>query len=234
MRNNGTSGLFGGVLGAAAGVLFWISVGLWNIRSFDGWWTLFLIVPGLAGLISYGFNIASTCLVLLGTWLLARAQGWLPYPIADNLIWVVILLLIGLNLIFGHGRMHNRMPPNDAVVFDGVRGAYDSGNTVNYSAIFGSVQVSNNSADLRGGTVSAVFGGAKLDLRSAVPVNGAVIEANAVFGGVELYVPQNCRLQVNGVPFLGGCECMAQRPIDPALPLLTIRYTAVFGGVEIK
>jgi Predicted membrane protein (DUF2154). len=234
MRKNVTSILFGVVLITAAVVLFGNSVGLWNVRSFDGWWTLFLIVPGLAGLISYGFNIASTCLVLLGAWLLARVQGWLPYPVADNLIWVVILLLIGLKLIFGRGRRHDRMPPNDSVVFDGVRGAYDTRDTVNYSAVLGSMEVSNNSVNLRGGTVSAVFGGATLDLRGAVPMDGAVIEANAVFGGVKLYLPQNCRLQVNGVPFLGGCECTAQRPNDPALPLLTIRYTAVFGGVEIK
>lgn len=232
MRRNTTGIMFGVVLVAAAVVIFGNSVGFWNVQNFDGWWTMFLIIPGLAGLVSYGFNIGSTCLVVVGAWLLARAQGWLPYQVADSLVWVIVLLLIGLKLIFGSTRRPK--VPTAPVMFDGVKGAVDSGNTLNYSAIFGSVQVSNNSPALCGGTVTAVFGGAVIDLRGAIPVNGAVIEANGVFGGVEIYPPMQCRLQVNGVPFLGGCQCSAQRPMDPSLPLLTIRYTSVFGGVEIK
>lgn len=224
--------LFGVVLVVAAVVVFGNSVGWWNVQDFDGWWTVFLIVPGLAGLISYGFNVGSTCLVLLGIWLLADAQDWIPAPVADSLIWVLILLLIGLKLIFGSFRRGK--VPTAPVIFDGVRGASDSSNTVNYSAVFGSVEVSNNSLTLCGGNVTAIFGGAVLDLRQAVPIDGAVIEANAVFGGVEIFAPQNCRLQVNGVPFFGGCGSKAQRPNDMSLPLLIIKYTSVFGGVEIK
>lgn len=232
MRKDMTRVLFGVVLVLAAVMIFGNSIGWWSIQNFDGWWTVFLIVPGLAGLISYGFNLASTCLVLVGAWLLARAQGWLPYPFADHIVWVVILLLIGLQLIFGSFRRHG--VPASPVFMDGVHGAFDSNSSVNYSAVFGGVEVSNNSTAFCGGSVSAVFGGAKLDLRNAVPINGAVLEANAVFGGVDIFAPVNCRLQIVGTPFLGGCECKAQRPADPSLPLLTIRYTSVFGGVTVK
>lgn len=220
------------VLIMAAVIVFGNSVGLWTVQDFDGWWTIFLIVPGLAGLISYGFNIASTCMVVIGTWLLARAQGWIPQGVADSLVWVVILVLIGLKLIFGGVRSHK--VPHAPVILDGIKGANDASNTANYTAVFGSVEVANNSPTLCGGNISAVFGGASIDLRQAVPVDGAVLEVNAVFGGVDVFAPVNCRLQVTGVPFLGGCECTAQRPNDPSLPMLTIRYTAVFGGVEIK
>lgn len=232
MRRNITRVLFGVVLVAAAVVVFGNSLGFWNITDFSGWWTVFLIVPGLAGLISYGFNIGSTCLVLIGTWLLARAQGWIPSRVADSMVWVLILLLIGLKLIFGSFGRHK--VPTGPVILDGVKGANDNSNTVNYTAVFGSVEVANNSLSLCGGNISAVFGGATIDLRQAVPIDGAVVEANAVFGGVKLFVPANCRLQVTGMPFLGGCECTAQRPSDPSLPLLIIRYTSVFGGVEIR
>jgi len=232
MRRNINRVLFGIILICAAVVVFGNSVGWWNIQDFNGWWTLFLIVPGVAGLISYGFNIGSTCLVLIGGWLLAREQDWIPSPLADNMVWVVILMLIGLKLIFGSFR--GNKVPNAPVIFDGVKGANDNSNTVNYNAIFGSVEVSNNSMTLCGGTVGAVFGGVTLDLRAAVPIDGAVIEANAIFGGVQIYAPQNCRIQITGIPFFGGCSCAAQRPNDPALPLLTIKYSSVFGGVEIK
>lgn len=224
--------LFGILLVTAAAVIFGNSLGWWSFTDFSGWWTVFLIVPGLAGLISYGFNFGSLILVLIGTWLLSRAQGWLPSRVADSMVWVVILLLIGLQLIFGSFRRHR--VPTAPVILDGVKGANDSGNSANYSALFGSVEVSNNSPTFCGGEISAIFGGATVDLRQAVPVDGAVLEVNAVFGSVKIFAPLTCRLQVTGMPFLGGCECTAQRPNDPSLPLLVIRYTAAFGGVEIR
>ena len=232
MKRNITRILFGIVLVMTAVAVFGNSIGWWTVQDFDGWWTVFLIVPGLAGLISYGFNVGSTCLVLIGAWLLARAQGWIPSPVADSMVWVLILLLIGFKLIFGGFR--SKRVPTAPVIFDGIKGANDNSNTVNYTAVFGSVEVSNNSQTLCGGNVTAIFGGATLDLRNAVPIDGAVIEANAVFGGLEIYAPKNCRLQVTGVPFLGGFECKAQRPVDMTLPLLVVRYSSVFGGVEVK
>lgn len=232
MRRNITRVLFGAVLITAAVVLFGNSLGWWSFTDFSGWWTIFLILPGLAGLISYGFNIGSLILVVIGTWLLARAQGWLLPQVADNMIWVAILLLIGLQLIFGSFR--RRRAPSAPVILDGVKGANDSSNSVNYTALFGSVEVANNSPSFCGGNVSAIFGGATVDLRQAIPIDGAVLEVNAVFGGVKIFAPVNCRLQVTGMPFLGGCECTAQRPNDPSLPLLVIRYTSAFGGTEIR
>lgn len=232
MRKDITRVLFGILLIGAAVIVLGNSAHWWSIADLDGWWTVFLIVPGIAGLISYGFNLWSTCLVILGGWLLARAQGWITSEVADSMFVVIIMVLIGLKLIFGSFR-RNRVP-SAPVIFDGVKVANDRSNTVNYSAVFGSVQVSNNSMTLCGGTVSGIFGGVTLDLRGAVPVDGAVIEANAVFGGVEIFAPQNCRIQISGVPFFGGCECTAQRPNDEALPLLIIKYSSVFGGVEIK
>jgi len=232
LRRNISRSLFGIILICAAVAVFGNSLGWWIVDDFNGWWTLFLIIPGIAGLVSYGFNIGSACMVLIGAWLLAREQNWISSPLANSMIWVVILMLIGLKLIFGSFR--GNKVPNSPVMFDGIKDANDSSNTVNYSAIFGSVEVSNNSLSLCGGSVSAIFGGAGLDLREAVPVDGAVIEANAIFGGVVIYAPKNCRIQINGIPFFGGCNCKAQRPNDAALPLITIKYSCVFGGVEVK
>ncbi len=233
MRKSITSVLFGMAFLVAAAVLLGNVVGIWDVWNFNGWWTMFLIIPGIAGLISSGFNLPSMCLTLIGTWLLARAQGWLPAYVADHLVWVLVLAFIGLYLIFGSGRRWNRRPA-DTVVFDGVRGANDDRNSINYSAVFASAEVSNHSGALCGGTVSGIFGSVNLDLRDAVPIDGAVVEANAVLGSVSILVPQNCRLRVGGTPFLGGCECIAQRPENPSLPLLTIRFTSVLGSVKIQ
>ena len=75
MRKNATRILFGLVLVGAAVLLFGNSIGWWDAKNFSGWWTVFLIVPGIAGIISYGFSIWNSCLVLVGVWFLACKQS---------------------------------------------------------------------------------------------------------------------------------------------------------------
>lgn len=232
MRKNATRILFGLVLVGAAVLLFGNSIGWWDVKNFSGWWTVFLIVPGIAGIISYGFSIWNCCLVLVGVWFLACKQGWMPPEIQQNMIWIVILLIAGLGLIFGSFR--KKKVHEDTVVFDDIKGAHDANSTANYSAVFGGVEVANNSQSFCGGSVNAVFGSATLDLRRCTPVDGAVLEAHAVFGGIEIFVPGNCRLRVEGVPVFGGMDNRAMNPEDPSLPLLMVKYVSVFGGVEIR
>lgn len=232
LRRNITRMLFGIVFVLAAVALLGNSLQWWQITSFDGWWTVFLIVPGLAAIISYGFSLWGAALVLIGGWFLASEQNWIPDRVNENIIWIVLLLLVGLRLIFG--TIRGTKVPTAPVILDGIKGANDSTSTINYTTVFGSIEVSNNSQSLCGGTVSAAFGAAKIDLRGAVPIDGAVVQADAIFGGVEILVPQNCRIAVHGFPFFGGGECKAVRSNDPSLPLLTIKYTSVFGGVEVK
>lgn len=232
MRRNITRVLFGIVFVLAAVLLFGDAMQWWKITNFNGWWTVFLIVPGLASIIGYGFSLWGAALVLIGGWFLADAQHWIPPQVSSSIIWIVLLLLVGLRLIFG--TLRRPKMPDGPVILDGVKGACDSSSTVNYSTVFGGIEVANNSPSLCGGTVSAAFGAVKIDLRGAVPVDGAVLQADAIFGGVEILVPQNCRISVKGFPFFGGADCKAVRSNDPSLPLLTIKYTSVFGGVEIK
>lgn len=99
--------------------------------------------------------------------------------------------------------------------------------------MFGGVEAASDCKALRGGKLSAIFGGVELDLRSAGVLNGAVIEAVSVFGGIDIQPPPGCRIQLVGVPVFGGASSKAPQTNDESLPLLTIRYTAIFGGVEI-
>ena len=42
---------------------------------FNGWWTLFLIVPAVLNIRRYGFQTGNTVLLLLGSFFLLDAQG---------------------------------------------------------------------------------------------------------------------------------------------------------------
>lgn len=233
MRKNAARNLFGlAFLGAAIAVLG-NTVGWWNITNCNGWWTVFLIVPGIAAIIEHGFDFWNVALVVIGVWLLSTAQGWLPAETSGSLIWVVILLFIALQLLFG-GKIRKHRSGCAATCFDNIEDQTENSDTTEHTAIFSGEKVSNFSRAFRGGTLTAIFSGITLDLRNAVPVNGAVIEATAIFGGVNILVSENCRVELNGVPIFGGAGCKAKNSENVSLPLLTVRYTSIFGGVEIK
>ena len=93
------------------------------------------------------------------------------------------------------------------------------------------------SQDFRGGEIVAIFGGVRLDLRqAAISVDRAVLDISAVFGGVELRVPENWLVETKGVGIFGGFDDKTLHPKrDPnaKTPELVITGTAVFGGVSV-
>lgn len=80
-----------------------------------------------------------------------------------------------------------------------------------------------------------VFGGANLDLRKAImPPEGITIKCFAVFGGMEIIVPPDMRLEIRGGGIFGGFD-HRENPDAPAdAPVVRIEGFAVFGGVGIK
>lgn len=82
--------------------------------------------------------------------------------------------------------------------------------------------------------VFAVLGGVELDFRDAVlPPEGTVVDAACVLGGLEVTVPPELSVRVEGTGILGGFED-SSRGEPGARPRLLIRGVAVLGGVEVK
>ena len=56
--------------------------------------------------------------------------------------------------------------------------------------------------------VVAVMGGCEIDLRNAeIDGEEVVINAFALMGGIEIYVPEGISVDFSGLPLLGGTEC---------------------------
>lgn len=47
-----------------------------NFLFFEGWWTLFLIVPALISMSRTGVTVGNTILLVLGIGFLLQEQGW--------------------------------------------------------------------------------------------------------------------------------------------------------------
>lgn len=87
-------------------------------------------------------------------------------------------------------------------------------------------------AELR---VFAVMGGAELDFRDAVLVEGVTeLWIFAFWGGAEVIVPHDIHVETRGVGIMGGFSQLDHRAADPDAPTLRITGWAVMGGVEVK
>lgn len=81
----------------------------------------------------------------------------------------------------------------------------------------------------------AAFGGVEIDLTDAVFESPEVeIEVTALFGGVEIRVPENVSLHGGGVGIFGGFDVREQTAADPYAPLVRVKGVAMFGGCDAK
>jgi hypothetical protein len=86
-------------------------------------------------------------------------------------------------------------------------------------------------------TSVAVMGGVEIDLTEARFEDAeTTIQAFALMGGIDIYVPEDIVVQVNGSGFMGAFENHAQNQAQPrpGVPLVRITGLAVMGGVDVK
>jgi hypothetical protein len=215
---------------ALAGALLLLdNLGLADSRHFFRFWPVALIALGIARVLQphryrqrgggRGFGFV---LIFAGTWLLLTRLG-----LADldtDLLWPALILLLGLNLLW---REISR------------RGSVDSGTDprerTDSFAMLGSAQQVSGSQAFRGGTATAILGSCEIDLRrSLLAEQGALIDAFAMWGGVDILVPEDWEVVIEGTPILGSVEDKTQHLAAPGAPVLVVRGFALMGGIEVR
>ncbi len=184
---------------------------------FSIWWPAVVI---LAGILTYVANPRHWPVALIITlaglaWLLSN----LDIVDLGDLILPAAIILIGILVIFGRGL--------------GTR--TEAGDRVNSFNVFSGSEIASHSKEFTGGSVTAVFGGAEVDLRDALPTADAQLDVFTAFGGIEIRVPQGWQVSVKGLPLFGGIDNITAKEQLPAdAPVLPVSATALFGGIEIK
>jgi predicted membrane protein len=102
-------------------------------------------------------------------------------------------------------------------------------------AVFGTATMKDRSEHFEHGEVSALFGGATLDLREAHIDDEATVDATAIFGAVDVLVPEGWRVALGGLPIFGGYDdkTKSEGGFAEDAPTLNVHATAVFGGVDV-
>ncbi|MDZ7700851.1 MAG: LiaF-related protein [Halobacteriales archaeon] len=183
-----------------------------------------------------------TLFVLVGVWALLRsglrslvgplvvivvAAAWqlvaLDVATADQLVayWPVLVIAFGLSVVLGQYRSRARAADD----------AYSS-----VFAAFGGVERRIRSTAFEGADLTAVFGGAELDLRDVeLAERPARVNAVALFGGVDVIVPRDWNVRMEVLPILGGAaDDRPRREEQNEAVDLEVTGFAAFGGVSVS
>lgn len=230
------SALIWGLIFVAVGIIFGgNALNIWYIDIFfPGWWTLFLIIPGLISMVRYGFNWGSGILVIIGLVLLFDALDIIDDGVIWKLIFPLVLVAVGISIIASFFRTGTKKGIESDEYSKSKSYKYDSTQYPRYTAILGGGDYKNNTEDLKGVVAEAILGGLSIDLREAKITEDIVLELTAVLGGIDIFIPDNVRVEIiSGVPVLGGFEHKINRNAISG-PKVRIKYTAVLGGIEVK
>jgi predicted membrane protein len=207
-----------GVFFTLLGILLTLdNLDLADADRFLPYWPLLLIVIGLMKLQDRDNRIPAIFAIAAGALLLLFTTDWVRFSIFD--LWPVALILAGLAILahaFGF---------RPAVI------ATESDSTI--LAVLGVRKEKVTSRNYRGGRIIAFMGGCELDLRNADMESGpAELEIIAIWGGVEIKVPEGWEVIGNTLPIMGGADIRTKAA--PGGRKLVVNGVVIMAGVDIK
>ncbi len=220
--------LWGIVLVVIGVILTLNALEITNINIFfNGWWTLFIIIPSAIELIARENKFWSAVFLIIGILLFLACRDILDFNLIWRLTIPVILILIGVNLIF-KDKIDRKMQEKNKELKE--KGQH----LEEYCATFGEIKEDFNNQVFNGANLTAVFGSVDLDLRNAIISEDKLIKTCAVFGGIDMIVPENVNIKIKSIPIFGATSNKTGRKYDEKLPTIYIDSFCMFGGVDIK
>lgn len=216
-----------GLVVIAVGVLFTLE----NLDILDGgayierYWPAGLIAIGAAKMIESrlrGSGLFGGALFAgVGTWLLLDNLRLIEASFLD--FWPLLLVIVGAVIVW-QGLQTTVVRPATA----------DQDSVISAVAVLSGVNRGSNSSNFRGGELTAFMGACEIDLRQAAINGEAVIDVFAMWGGIEIRVPENWRVIGRVTPLLGGFDDETRAGKNETAHTLVVRGIVVMGGIEIK
>jgi predicted membrane protein len=137
-----------------------------------------------------------------------------------KLFWPVVLILIGVSILFKRDRGS---------------GGLTEGPVIHLFHIFSGGEYRYAGEIIEGGDVFTAFGGCDIDLRDIqFGKNPIEISATALFGGIDIIVPKDCKTVVKGLPILGGFSGPEVDFSQNSDRQIIVKVFVAFGGVDVK
>ncbi len=225
---NNIKNILWGIVLVIIGVIIGLNtMGITNIDIFfDGWWTLFIIVPCFISLFTNKDKTGNIIGLLVGVILLLGMRNIIDF----NLIWKFLLpsiiVIIGLSLIFKN-TFNNKI--NNEIKKLNNKNTKDN----EYCATFSGQRIDFPNEEFKGATLNSVFGSITCDLREAKIKEDVVINASSVFGGIDIIVPDDVNIKIKSNSIFGGVNNKKKNNEDNKYTIY-VNASCLFGGVDIK
>jgi len=221
------SSILWGIILVAIGVIF--ALNAFEITDvnvfFDGWWTLFIIIPCSIGLFTEREKTGNIIGIVIGVFLLLCCQDILSFSMLWKLLVPAIVIIIGLKMVFT-GLFGNK-------VNEIVKKLKSEGKALKTGcAVFSGCDIKFDGEVFEGAELIAVFGGVDCDLKNAVIEKDCAIQVSAIFGGVDILVPDHVNVRVSSNCIFGGVS--NKTSVHKGAPTIYISGICMFGGIEIK
>jgi predicted membrane protein len=247
-------GYFALMLIISGAFLFLDNIGVLPVQNIGAYWPIWIIIWGL-------FMFDRVRSPVAGVWTLAVVV-WGTLLILGNLhiltvhggvFWPVMIIALGITLLMRPNYFHDwpermrehqmRMRSRQSTQSQWqprFQAQSFMGNKLRESVVFGSLSRRVETQQFEGGKIESVFGSIEIDLSNAAiscPERQVRLDATAVFGGIEIRVPNTWKVIMKGTAVFGGCNdrTIPPRPEPGLAPVtLVVKGEAVFGGLEIR
>ncbi|MBN2344896.1 MAG: hypothetical protein JXO51_00800 [Candidatus Aminicenantes bacterium] len=192
------------------------------------WWPLILVALGIVHLWNNRnvFDFSGLFLILLGVVFLAAELDAIRWSDVWRW-WPAVLILLGISILF----KRNPVP----LPGSGRAGTVSSEDCVRVSNVLAGSDRRVTSREFKGGDVSNILGGTKIDLLEAKLADGDwLLSISTVLGGVDVLVPRDWRIEIHPTSMLGGIDDHTRQNPDATGGKLLIKASALLGGIEIK
>ncbi len=202
----------------------------WKLRDFLFTWQALLIFLGLVFISNKENQGTGIILIAVGSFFLLPRVFDVPYY-WRSLFWPSLLIIGGLVVIFGsrrrgsdgrYFRVHKKRDSNEDWLDD--------------VSIFGGGDRVVTSQQFKGGKMTYIFGGSKIDFSQAKLAPGQqYLEIVMIFGGSKLIIPESWNVKPEVTSVFGGFSDKRVRSI--VVPdndrSLVITGVTIFGGAEV-
>jgi len=184
---------------------------------FEGWWTLFIIVPCFTQLFTEKVKIDNMIGLLIGLFLLLSCQGIVDFNLIFKLGLPVILVIIGISIVFKDSKNANKIIKNKKAL--------------DYCSTFSGQTIRFENEEFDGCNLNAIFGGIKCDLTNVKVKDTVLINASAIFGGINIVVPREVKVEIKNNSIFGGVSNKHNN--KDGKQTIYIEANCLFGGIVI-
>lgn len=224
-----TNNLLWGIILILIGIIY--ALNAFNIVNIDilfaGWWTLFIIIPGLINLLNNDDKIGAIITIVVGIFLLLACQELINLELLINLLIPTILILIGINLLIkSKGISSTKALAKELSSKATIIKAYQ--------ATLTGMNIKLDDASVEAYKLDAIIGNLNADLTKNKLKKNLLITTCSIFGSITLVIPSDVDVKIISTPILGKVLDQRREKDKAKDKAIYLNATIFFGTIKLK